>query len=216
MASEKKALTPYEKRLERALSAGKRFEEFSRLENVTCGDLAKALGGEFGPAMDERFGSQVIRKGLWAEALALAFHPDPHVAFRASWALEWAYFHDRELFVPHIPDFIENYLRVRNPSAHRHYTKMLCDMMRRGVFDPDTSQAEQVAEKTFDLLISPGTKSAVRVWSAEILYELSSRLEWVGEHLEGILRHQMATMPTPAILSHYRKVLKKMASGRRK
>lgn len=211
-----KGMTPYEKRLERALSAGKRFEEFCRLENVTCGDLAQALGGEFGPAMDERFGSQVIEKGLWAEALELAFHPDPHVAFRASWALEWAYFHERLLFAPYVGQFFDNYLKARNPSVHRHYTKMLCDMMRRGVFEPDTSQAEQIAEKTFDLLISPGTKSAVRVWAAEILYELSFRLEWVGEHLEEILRHQMETMPTPAILSHYRKVLKKMASRKRK
>lgn len=210
MAAIKPVLTPYEKRIERQLSAGKRYEDFSSLENAGCLELAAALAGEFGPGMDERFGRQIVEKGLWKEALSLAFHEDGRVAFRASWALEWAYFHDRRLFEPFVGLFLENYQSAENPSVHRHYTKMLCDMIRRKMFEPDMSQAGIIAEKTFDLLIGATTKSAVRVWAAEILYELLPRLEWVGENLSEVLRMQMETMPTPAILNHYGKLLRRM------
>jgi hypothetical protein len=210
MSGKKTILSARERRTERQLASEKRFEGLSALENPGCRELAAALMGEFGPEMDERFGHLIIEKGLWEEALGLAFHDDPRVAFRASWALGWAYFEDRELFRPFIARFIEDYLRAENPSVHRMYAKMLCDMIRCGLVVLDPAQAERVAEKTFDLLIGTETKSAVRVWAAEILFELSPRLEWVEEHLAAVLRQQIETMPTPAILNHHSKLLKRI------
>ncbi len=206
-------LTPSKERLEQQLAAEARLERLAAQDVLSYDDLAAGLQGEFGPGMDERFGSRISEEGLWPEALTLAFHKDGRVAFRASWALEWAYFNHKEAFVPYIPAFYENYLKIDNPSAHRHYTKMLCDMLRRGLFVPDAAQAGRIAEKTFDLLIGAETKSAVRVWAAEILYELSPRLDWVGEHLGEVLRQQMETIPTPAIVNHYGKLLSRMAMG---
>lgn len=181
---------------------------------VSSEDFIAGLQGEFGPAMDRRYGDIIIRNDLWKDALALAFHNDCRVAFRASWALEWAYFHDRNAFAPFIGTFLENYLRATNPSVHRHYTKMLYDMLRGSLFCPNDIQTANIAEKTFDLLIGEATKSAVRIWAAEILCELSFRLEWISEHLDGILRRQMETIPAPAIRSRYPKLLKKLASGK--
>lgn len=207
--------TPSERRVERQMAAEQTYENIVLQDNLGLDGFVAGLQGEFGPGMDERYGRLIVEKNLWAEALGLAFHDDSRVAFRASWALEWAYFNYKEMFVPYISRFFENYLVATNPSVHRHYTKMLCDMMRCGMFVPETSQMEQIAEKTFDLLIGAQTKSAVRVWAAEILFELSSVLGWVGEHLAEVLRQQMETIPTPAILNHYGKLLRRINTSRR-
>lgn len=192
------------------MAAEQTYENIVLQDNLGLDGLIAGLQGEFGPGMDERYGRLIVEKNLWPDALGLAFHDDSRVAFRASWALEWAYFNHKEMFVPYILRFFENYIVASNPSVHRHYTKMLCDMMRCGLFVPETSQMEQIAEKTFDLLIGAQTKSAVRVWAAEILFELSPALDWVEEYLSDVLRRQMEAIPMPAILNHYGKLLKKI------
>lgn len=204
-------ILPSVKRTERQLAAEQRFERLRDAGNPGYEELADGLNGGYGSGMEERYGRLIADKDLWTDALRLAFHEDKRVAFRASWALEWAYFHNRELFVPHLETFFGNYLRADNPSVHRHYTKMLCDMMRRGLFVPDDAQAEQIAEKTFDLLIGETTKVAVRVWSVEVLYELMPKIDWIGEHLAEVMRRQMETINTPAVLNHYGKLLRRMA-----
>lgn len=203
-------LSPIERRLNRHQDSLERYQILCERDLIGVADLIEALQGEFGRDMDERYGRLIVERNLWEEALALAFHKDARVAFRSSWALEWAYYDRRDAFIPFIPRFLLNYFQARNPSVHRHYTKMLCDLMRRGLFIPDDLQAEQIAEKTFDLLIGTDTKSAVRVWAAEILFELTTRIGWVAEHLEEVLRHQIDTIPTPAILNHYAKLLKRI------
>lgn len=140
----------------------------------------------------ERYGKTVLAEGLYAEALALAFDPDPQVAFRASAALEFAYFADEERFGPYVPDFLSNYLGVNNPSAHRHYSKMLEHMLRTGRLKLTGEQAARVAEAAFDRLIDPRGRVAVQVWSMDILFLLSERLAWVEEQLEATVRHLMA------------------------
>ena len=196
------------------MRALERFEWFAKLDHVTCEEFAMALRGEFGPNMGEWLGKQLVEKELWNEALSLAFHKDPCIAFRASWALEWAYFHSRESFRPYVSAFVGNYLRADNPSVHRHYNKIMCDMIRHGLVTLDDSMLESVVEKAFDLLIDENTKSAVRVWSAEILFDLALRCEWVDNSLEDVLKQQMNTLSTPALVSHYRMLLKRMAKRR--
>lgn len=196
---------------ERQLSADEKYERLLGQETVSTNDFVAGLQGEFGSEKNRRYGSIIVRNGLWKESLALAFHNDCRVAFRASWALEWAYLHKKDAFAPYCVNFFENFLRVTNPSVLRHYGKILYDMLRCGLFVPDDFQAAQVAERAFDLLTGGKIKSAVRIWAAEILYELSPRIDWVRETLEDIIRHQIETMPTPAILNHYGKLLKRMA-----
>ena len=178
------------------------------------------LSGEITGDMNSMFGRQIGPQGMWDFALDLAFHDDPKVAFRGSWALEWAYFNDRDAFRPHTAHFVENYLRAANPSVHRHYAKMLWDMQRRGVLTLDDARAESVAEKTFDLLINPKTKVAVKVWCMEILYDLSPRLPWVGEQLEDVVRQILQSEPSRGVANRAGKLLKRMdvrhGQGKRK
>jgi hypothetical protein len=196
---------------ERQLSADEKYERLLGQETVSTNYFVAGLQGEFCSEMNRRYGSIIVRNGLLKESLALAFHNDCRVAFRASWALEWAYLHNRDAFAPYCDTFFDNFLRVTNPSVLRHYNKILHDMLHRQLFVPDDSRVAQIAEKTFDMLVDGKTKSAVKIWAAEILYELSPRIDWVRENLEDIIRHQIETMPTPAILNHYGKLLKRMA-----
>lgn len=108
--------------------------------------FVEGLLAEFEGEMNERYGRLIAANGLWDFALDLAFHDDARVAFRGSWALEWAYFNDPESFMPHTAHFIDNFLKTANPSAHRHYSKMLYDMMRRGTVGMDHGLASAVAE----------------------------------------------------------------------
>lgn len=177
---------------------------------VSAESFAAALAGEFGPGMDERYGRLILEHGLHDDALALAFAADGRVAFRASWALEWSYFHDRERCRPHIPKFLDNFMRCNHRSVHRHYTKMLCDMLRQGIVTPSQAQKEEIAGRSFDFLIDPETKVAVKVWCMEILADLSTDLPWVGEHLADTVRMQMERYPSPAMLNHGAKLLRRI------
>ena len=177
--------------------------------------FVEGLSGEMIGEMNGVFGRLIGPNNMWDFALDLAFHDDPRVAFRGSWALEWAYYNDREAFRPYLAHFVDNFLKAANPSVHRHYTKMLWDMQHRGMLVLDDGQAEQVAEKAFDLLIRPETKVAVKVWCMEILYDLSPRLDWVGEQLGEVLRRIMEDEPSRGIANRGLKILRRI-DGRRK
>lgn len=163
------------------------------------------LKADFEKGFSARYGPVVMEEDLYRTALELAREEDPRVVFRASYALEWAFFKDPGRFAPHIPLLIENYLTVCNRSAQRHYIKMLDYILRHDMIRLSPEQEEQLAERTFDLLIDPQTPVAIKVWAMEILYRFSGTLPWVGEHLYETITHLMAS-GTPGILSRGSKI----------
>ncbi len=148
-----------------------------------------------------RYGVIVREQNLWREAIALSLDKDPRVAFRSAGSLEHAYFTDRTAFAPHRDYFLETYLRVKNPSAHRHFGKITLDLLRRGDIEPSPELSERLAEAAFDRLIDPAVKVAVKAWEMDILLWFSERLPWVREQFEDTIRYLMAEQPTPGILS---------------
>ena len=122
-------------------------------------------------------------RDLFGFALNLGLDRDPAVAFHASYALERAFFIAPEAFGRHIGHFVRNYLAIVNPSACRHYSKMMAWLLDRRRIELTDSQRQQVAEATFDRLIDPSVRPAVKVWSMEILDSLSAELPWVEEQL---------------------------------
>ena len=110
------------------------------------------------------------------------------IAFRASWALEWAYTLDPRPVEERFPGFLEDLLRSDHASVQRIYSKMLCDMMRRGAVAPDDAQAAALAGKCGELLLSQTAPVAVRVWQIELLDDLRGRIGWVEENLTDIVR----------------------------
>lgn len=155
--------------------------------------------------MNAVVGSLIAEEGLWEPALDLAMSDDAQTAFRASWALEWAYATNMDYFERFIPRFFEDYLSATNESVNRVYSKMVCDMMRRGALTLTDEQALAVAEKAFDLLVNPGTAVAVKVWQIELLSDLSGHIDWIEENLTEIVR-AMSEKPdcTPAEAAHAR------------
>ena len=179
--------------------------------NPTTQDLfIKGVSSDIESEMNEKLGRLIGHNNLWDTALDLGLHDDPKVAFHGSWALEWAFYDDREAFRPHIPHFVDNFLKATNGSVHRHYTKMMWDMLHRGMLRPDIAHAEQIAEKTFDLLIGPSTKTAVKVWCMEILFELAPRLDWVAEQLRETVQQILESTPSCGLANRAGKVLRRI------
>ncbi len=167
------------------------------LTHLAATDLfIHGISSDIERGMNEKFGRLIAPHNLWDVALNLGLSEDPKVAFHGSWALEWAFYNNREAFCPHIPHFVDNFLRATNGSVHRHYTKMMWNILHRGMLRPDIAQAERIAEKTFDLLIATTTKTAVKVWCMEILFELAPRLDWVAEQLRETVQQILESTPS--------------------
>ena len=146
---------------------------------MTEKELAAELKGNFTKGFAGRYGRLIAEHDLFGDALSLGLDSDPSVAFHASYALERAFFIAPEAFERHIGHFVRNYLAIVNPSACRHYSKMMAWLLDRKRIE----QRRQIAETTFDRLIDPSVRPAVKVWSMEILDILSAELPWVEEQL---------------------------------
>ncbi len=190
------------------MPAGRRGLYYSNLFDVDR--LIEELSGELDGGVKERVGRIIVRDGLWAEAIGLAWHPDPRVAFRAAWALGWAYNNSPEGLLPYVDDFVEAFVVSDNGSVHREYSKILCDMHRRRMVVFDDIRLAQIAEKSFDLLISPDVKVAVKAWCMDILCDAVPRMDWVGDMLRDTLHRILEDAPSPGLANKASKVLRKL------
>lgn len=150
--------------------------------------------------MKAMVGYIILRCDAWEEAMNLGLDGEPRIAFRATWALEWAYEQSEpeerpEWFFDRMAD---DFVSSSNGSLHRVYAKMLLDQMRFGGICPTPGQAERLADRCLDLVSAPATKTAVRFWCLEILCELSPCVEWVGGELAALLRRLGEASECPA------------------
>lgn len=177
-------------------------------------EAEKILSGHFESDMQTLYGSMIVDGGRWQEAIGFAMSPDPPLAFRAAWGLEWAFFKDRAGFMPHIDAFVAAFVASDNGSVHRHYAKMIAHLLKDGHrFAPDQKTA--ILEKSFDLLISPTAKVAVKGWCMQIIYMLRDTEDWIVEALESTLRNILAAPDiTPGMANGAAKTLKKLQSRR--
>lgn len=142
-----------------------------------------------GGNMKPMVGYLILKYGLWEEAMNLGMTDSRQIAFRATWALEWAYSQSYDDLPEWFADrMVDDFVASRNGSLHRVYSKMLCDMMRFGGFRPTDGQADRLAEKCFDLAIGPQTRGAVKFWCLDTLCELAPRIDWIPDALEGLLQ----------------------------
>lgn len=184
---------------------------------MTYDSLVAGLSGPIEPAKAMRLYADSIRSGgYYLQVMELARGSGnkerDRAAFHAGWALEYAYFDDRDAFAPYIEEFLADFTEVTNSSVHRHYTKMLYDMICCGTVKLEGEQAEKVAEVCFDFLIDPKTKVAVKAWAMDILSYLAPRIDWVGENLREILIRVMED-GSPGIQNKGRKMLKILATS---
>ena len=147
----------------------------------TAGDFRVLLAAPLEKGFSGRLCEWVLGHDGWRAALQLAHDPDPRVAFRASAALEYAYFANPDGLRPYQEQFLANFLTAASTSAQRHYAKVLENLIRSGRITLSSAQMQQVAEAAFDRMIDPRARPAVKVWSMEILFLLAPALPWVDE-----------------------------------
>ncbi len=166
-----------------------------------------------GGGMKAMVGYIILKYGVWEEAMNAGHTGGSKTAFRASWALEWAYEQAEsgdlpEWFFDRVAD---DFCTSQNGSVQRIYAKILCDMMRFGGARPTGEQIENLAEKCFGLVIEPRTKTAAMFWCLEILTELAPRVEWVAEELpETVRRISETTDCSPGMKVATREILKRL------
>lgn len=161
--------------------------------------------------MNSILGSLIVEERLWDVALELARSREPQVAFRSSWALEWAYTVESGEIERRFGIFFNDFLSSENESVQRVYSKMLCDMLRRGAVTLSDEEAVSVAERSFALLTCADTPVAVLVWQIELLYDLVPRLDWIEENLTAVVR-RMSESPDcpPSIAASARRYLRRI------
>lgn len=200
------------KHTERKQRAEDTYNAIQEVENLSPELFTEALAGDLGPSMGKLYGQLIVRHNLWETAIRLSQHADPKIAFRSSWALANAYEKNRAYFAGDFShEFLETYLESTNGSVQRSFSKILCDMLRRKLISPDIETQEKIAEKTFGLLIDTETKVAVKVWAMEILFDMAPEFDWVNEYLEDVIRTELQReCPAPAMISHGKKVLRRL------
>lgn len=180
---------------------------------MTENELAAELKGNFTKGFAERYGKLIVENDLFGFALNLGLDRDPAVAFHASYALERAFFIAPEAFDRHVGHFVRNYLAITNPSAYRHYSKMMACLLDRRRIELTGSERQRIAEATFDRLIDPSVRPAVKVWSMEILDSLSAGLPWVDEQLYDTIQFLTAG-DRPALRSRGMKICRRIRERR--
>lgn len=166
-------------------------------------------------SMNRVIGQLILEENLWDDALQLSRSGEPQVAFRASWALEWAYIADNSQIEARADTFIEDLLDSSNQSVQRVYSKMVCDMLRRGSVVLTDNKATDIVDKCFSLLTDDNTPVAVKVWQIELLCDFTTRFDWIEENLTAIVRN-LSEHPdcSPAMAAHSRRYLQKIARKR--
>lgn len=138
---------------------------------------------------------RILDEGLVAELYAVATSQGldwlprgerQKVVFRAAYVLETIYFMDWRLFSPFIERFCEDFTRTESESAKRHFTKIMRDILRRGV-RPNRECIDAIAQACVMWVTEPHAKVAVQIGAIEVLLALRGEVEWVGDMLPEIL-----------------------------
>jgi hypothetical protein len=120
--------------------------------------------------------------------LQISFHKRKEVAFRAAWMLEYIMTNSPVVFSPYLTRFLELLPAQKNPSAMRHYSKIVA-LVTAGNTDPVYKalaadiKFEAVIEVLFTWLVETKTPVATKVHCMQALANLAPRYEWIKDDL---------------------------------
>lgn len=160
--------------------------------------------------------SVILKKEQFAirDLIDITLNEDPGVAFRAAWLLENLFLQKPELYTEELGYLVSRVPEVNNPSCKRHYAKILMHtttpkaalIVREKLKQIDL---EPVVEQFFDWIIDPKILIAVKVFTAEALFNIRDRYPWIKDELAEQLRFLMRD-GTAAIQSRGRKLLSQL------
>lgn len=180
---------------------------------MTSEQLRKILSVRATSRFGERIGRLIAREGLLAETIDLGTDPDPRIAFRASYALEYAFAADPKRMEPHLSAFVDRYAEVSCHGAQRHFSKILALLLRQKSLRLDDRRLDRTIEVTFDRMIDRSVPVAVKVWAMEILARLADKRPWIGEQLGDTIRHLMDCGGSPGLCSRGRKICRRLSEA---
>ncbi|MGF7080509.1 hypothetical protein [Mucilaginibacter sp. UYCu711] len=148
------------------------------------------------------------------DLIAVTFHHDKDVAFRATWLLENVFLQKPETYLPQLEYLLSGINKVKHPGPQRHYAKIVMHITNADA--PQiikdkvaTLDFEPVVEQLFDWMIDPKVKIAVKVFAAEALFNLRRRYDWIQDELKNQLRFLMRN-GSAAIQVRGKKLLKEL------
>jgi len=149
------------------------------------------------------------------DLIAVTFHPDKDIAFRAAWLLENVFFIDPEVYLPELAFLLSGVTKVKQPGPQRHYAKIIMHITEPSAPEVIKQKVEQldmepVVEQLFEWMIDPKVKIAVKAFSAEALFNMRDRYPWVKDELAQQLQFLMRD-GTAAIQSKGKKLLKQLS-----
>ncbi len=121
------------------------------------------------------------------EVIDAAFHEKHEIAFHSAWILERIYLQKIDEFLPQATYFLDRFSEQIDPSAQRHFAKLLSLMTDKKasieikiiVYNYDF---EKLVETLFSWLIGK-VAVAVKVYCVSALANLSAKHTWVKEEL---------------------------------
>ncbi len=125
------------------------------------------------------------------------------IHFRGAYVLERIYFSNPELFAPYAARFCRtDFPACKDPSARRHFTKIMSDLLR--TYNPGAESWTAIADAAAEWVVDPAMKVAVRIWAVDVLRLCKGKVAWVAESWDDILE-TMTHDATPGIMCRLRK-----------
>ena len=135
----------------------------------------------------EYCGQLIVANNLFSEAFDLGKTGPDQLAFRATWALDFAFSYAPERLSDSCGQIVDNYLRASYSGVIRLYSKMLVRVLSVPGADLSSDRIDRIAEVTFTRLIDAAVPPSIRVWCMEILYRLPHQESWIDEELYEVL-----------------------------
>ncbi len=145
---------------------------------------------------------------LFRKLLDFTEEDDTRLVFRASWALTKTCELDPALMKPVLPVIVDKLLRTSNESAERSFLKILS---LTGTSELDEKTQGRLVDHCFSLLRSRTSAIAVKVYSMDVLYEISKRFPGLVHELAAV----MGMLPDDApdgVKAKCRSVIRKLGS----
>lgn len=145
------------------------------------------------------------------DLIGLTFDTNKDIAFRSAWILENTFFKDQALYENDLEYLLSRIKDVKYASCQRHYAKILSHLTQHKTIPSIKNKIqnidmEPIVEKCFDWMIDPKVKVAVKVFAADVLFNLHNRYSWIAEELANQIKFLMRN-GSPAIQSRGKKLL---------
>ena len=148
------------------------------------------------------------------ELIDLTFHKEEQVGFRAAWILENIYTANPLAFSAHTTYFLDRFSKQNNPSARRHFGKILALMTKKNAPDCIKLQllnynTDPLVETAFAWLIDERVAVAVKSHCLNILANFVARYPWVKAELMETMNH-LSSLESVAFFGKVKQIRKQL------